>query len=176
MNLKKIVFPFHIDDPELNFKSIEFPLLFKKPFKNISEKCVSRDLCVLFCFLIDFKRCHTQLIVSLGKGCFLENVHCTYFIPNRNTYTNCTLSSKTENTKYYNRKTLNKKWTRLYPFQWHCKPIPVMRTGFFVKKTGFFSPVRKTSQGKPCFHHRAEFAVHRGAFCQFPFRWAKCHN
>ena len=36
LNLKKIVFPFHIDDPELNFKSIEFPLLFKKPFKNIN--------------------------------------------------------------------------------------------------------------------------------------------
>ena len=65
----------------------------------------------------------------------------------------------------------------------HCKPIPVMKTGFYLwsfsrRKTCFhyrdlckenrvpcnanrFFPVRKTSQGKPCFNYRDGFAVCR---------------
>ena len=70
-----------------------------------------------------------------------------------------------------------------YLFIWyflciHCKPIPVMKTGFplysishrekpvFITgipamRTGLpvMKTVRKSSQGKPCFHYRDGFAV-----------------
>ena len=51
----------------------------------------------------------------------------------------------------------------------HCKPVPVMKTGFscvvflYREKPVFitgFSLKSKTTQGKPCFHYRDGFAVY----------------
>ena len=65
----------------------------------------------------------------------------------------------------------------------HCKPIPIMKTGISLcsissrEKPVFINwepcnenrllPVRKTSQGKPCFHYRDGFAVHDKIFVIF---------
>ena len=43
----------------------------------------------------------------------------------------------------------------------HCNPVQSQyraRTGFPGDENRFF-PVRKTTQGKPCFHYRDGFAV-----------------
>ena len=55
---------------------------------------------------------HTIICFTKARS---HNVHTSYQT-GTHLLTKCTLSSKTENTKQYNRNT-NKKWTRLYPFQ-----------------------------------------------------------
>ena len=53
------------------------------------------------------------------------------------------------------RRQFNRKVAFLYV---HCKPIPVMKTGFPVMKKQVF-PCEKKFNGKPCFHYRDGFAV-----------------
>ena len=95
---QEIVFPFKIDNPKLNFKSIEFPLLhstlFKKSFKYMWDRSQLVPLC------LTLKDAIHNYLFHKSKGCFLATMYIvhTYFIPHRNTYTKCTLSSKTENT------------------------------------------------------------------------------